>query len=127
MRYTAFIIAISVILLIISFLNIFFDLFKVTGFAISSTVQPQRLLKSMDYEILNTIEGKDNITLLIKFYGNTSNICINEIRINNISKDFSYREIAEKVYEIVIKNANNYDSLYIKFCDGKIINETKYE
>jgi len=127
MRYTAFIIAISVILLIISFLNIFFDLFKVTGFAISSAVQPQRLLKSMDYEILRTIEGKDNITLLMKFYGNTSNICINEIRVNNVSKDFSYREIAEKVYEIVIKNANNYDSLYIKFCDGKIINETKYE
>jgi len=127
MRYAIFVIVISVILLVISFLNISIDLFKITGFVISSTVQPQKLLKSIDYEILNTIEGRNDITILIKFYGNISNLCINEIKINNVSKEFSYKEITEKVYEIVIKNTSKYDSLYIRLCDGKIINETKYE
>jgi len=125
MRYSIFIISTAVILMIIAFLNIFFDLFKATGFAISSTVQPQRLLKSIDYDILNIFEGRDNLTLLIKLYTNTSNFCINEVKVDNLSKEFYYREVTDGVYEIVIKNSNRYENLYIRFCDGKTINETK--
>jgi len=126
MRYSAILIAISLILLIISFSNIFSDLFKVTGHAISSTLQSQRLLRGIDYD-LYTFEGGNNITVLIRFYNNITNLCINETRVNNISKEFSYEELAEKVYKIVIKDTNRYNDLFIRFCDGKFINETKYE
>jgi len=126
MRYSAILIAVSLILLIISFLNILSDLFKATGHVISSALQSQRLLKGIDYD-LYTFEGGNNITVLIRFYNNITNLCINEIKIDNISREFSYEELAEKVYKIVIRNVNKYDDLFIRFCDGKFIKETRYE
>jgi len=125
MKYHMLIISTAAILMIVSFLNIFSDLFKATGFAVSSSIQPQRLLKGIDYDMLNILEGGDNITLLIKFYTNTSNLCINEVKVDNISKDFYYREVSEGIYKIVIENASKYNDLYIKLCDGRIIDETE--
>jgi len=125
MRYYIILVATSSILLIVSLINIFSDFFKITGYAISSTLQPQKLLKGIDYDIF-TFEGVNNITILIRFYSNITNLCIDEIKINNVSKDFSYEEVMEKVYKIVIKGVNGYNDLFIRFCDGRIINETKY-
>ncbi|RDD52310.1 hypothetical protein BA065_02360 [Nanoarchaeota archaeon NZ13-N] len=125
MRYHLFLIIISIILLVISFISLFFDIFRATGFAISSVSQPQKLLKSLDYDIVNTIRRDNNLILVIRIYSNLSNFCINEIKINNVSKEFEYKEISKDVYEITIKNSSQYNNLYIRLCNEKIINETE--
>ena len=126
MKYYLITAVLSSILFAVSFVILFSDIFKATGFAISKVAQSQTLIKGIDYNIVNTYEKGNDMLVIIKMYGNYSNgLCIKQIKVNNISKKFDCKELSENLFEITIKDCRICRNVVIRLCNGEIIKERK--
>lgn len=123
MKYL-YLLSFFLVLLAIGIYYISTEVIRPFGQAISKVILPRRLLPNIDYVVLNKEIYNNNLLITIKFFGNVSdNFCIEDIKVNNISKDFDYYSILKDVYRIEIKDTKNYEIFQIRLCNGFFIEE----